>query len=292
MKNRRDRKKHTFRIGFHTSIANGISQSIERALSLRCSTMQIFSHNPRQWRQTSIPDEEVQRFKTLRKIHDINPVFIHASYLINLASLSSETLQKSIELLSYELRTADTLGAEYVVLHTGSSGGAPGYKARRRAARAIAKVMRVAPSGVLLLLENTAGERHDITSSVKTLAEVVDMSNVSGIGGICIDTCHAFSSGYDLRTSGGVEDLLTEVERCIGLDRLRLIHLNDSKRPLGSGIDRHEHIGRGCIGMSGFRSLLADRRILNIPMIMETPKASDRDDRRNLKRLLSILSES
>jgi endonuclease IV len=125
MKNRRDRRKHTFRVGFHTSIANGISRSIERAVSLRCTTMQIFSHNPRQWRQSSIPDEEVQRFKTLRKIHDINPVFIHASYLINLASLSSKTLQKSIELLSYELGTAGSLGVEYVILHTGSAGGAP-----------------------------------------------------------------------------------------------------------------------------------------------------------------------
>ncbi|TNF56494.1 hypothetical protein EP227_00680, partial [bacterium] len=129
MKHPRNRKKNTYRVGFHTSIANGISQSIERAVSLGCTTMQIFSHNPRQWRQSSIPDEEVQRFKILRKIHDINPVFIHASYLINLASLSRETLQKSIELLSYELRTADTLGIEYVVLHTGSAGGAPEQKA-------------------------------------------------------------------------------------------------------------------------------------------------------------------
>jgi deoxyribonuclease-4 len=141
----------------------------------------------------------------------------------------------------------------------------------------------------LLLLENTAGKRGDITSSVKTLAEIIDMCNTSTIGGICIDTCHAFSSGYDLTSRDGIEGLLSEVDQYIGIDQLRLIHLNDSKRPLGSGIDRHEHIGKGCIGIRGFRRLLSDRRILNTPMILETPKERDDDDRRNLRRVLRIL---
>ncbi|TNF56976.1 deoxyribonuclease IV, partial [bacterium] len=149
--------------------------------------------------------------------------------------------------------------------------------------------LRSAPSGVLLLLENTAGKRGDFTSSINALAEIIDICNTRSIGGICIDTCHAFSSGYDLTSREGIERLLSEVDQYIGIDRLRLIHLNDSKRPLGSGIDRHEHIGKGCIGIRGFRTLLSDRRILNIPMILETPKEHDGDDRKNLRRVLRIL---
>ncbi len=292
MKSHKKRKIIGFRLGVHTSIAGGISQSIERAVSLNCNTLQIFSHNPRQWRQSPISTGEAERFTILRQKNDINPVFIHASYLINLASLSDTIMSKSIELLSYELMNADTLGIEYVILHTGSASGENEKKARNRAVKAILKAVGAKQYKSCLLLENTAGERGDITSSIETLAEIIDMCHCDGIGGICIDTCHAFSSGYDLTLRDGIEKLISEINEYIGLDKLKLIHLNDSKRPLGAGIDRHEHIGKGCIGINGFKNILSDKRITNVPMILETPKKNEDDDKKNLKKIFEILSKN
>jgi deoxyribonuclease-4 len=281
---------HKPRVGVHTSIAGGISKSIERAAALKCSTMQIFSHNPRQWRQISISEEEVERFKILRGKYEINPVYIHASYLINLASLSVEILKKSIEFLAYEMRLADELGAEYVVLHTGSASGMNEREARTTAVKSILKAVDVSKFSASLVLENTAGERGDITSSISALAEIIDMCDCDCIAGICVDTCHAFSAGYDISNNEGTTKLLKEIKKYIGLDKLRLIHLNDSRRPLGSGVDRHEHIGEGFIGISGFKNFLSDKRISNVPMILETPKKTDADDKRNLKKVYNILS--
>jgi deoxyribonuclease-4 len=285
-------KIHRFRVGVHTSISGGISQSIERAVMLNATTLQIFSHNPRQWRKSMITRAEAERFAILRQKYDIKPVFIHASYLINLASLSDTVLRKSIELLSYELMNADTLGAEYVVLHTGSSKEEDKKKARKRTVRSILKAVGSAPSRASLLLENTAGERGDIASSVNALAEIIDTCSCERIAGVCIDTCHAFSSGYDLASRDGVEKLLSEIDDHIGLDKLKLIHLNDSKRPLGSGVDRHEHIGKGFIGLRGFKKILSDRRISKVPLILETPKKTESDDKNNLKKVWEILARN
>jgi deoxyribonuclease-4 len=279
-----------FRVGVHTSIAGGISRSVERAVSLRCSTMQIFSHNPRQWHKSPISTDEAERFAKLRERHDIRPVFVHASYLINLISHSESVTEQSIDLLSYELMNADILGAEYVVLHTGSARGKDEYKARRSAARAINRALRRDRYRASLILENTAGERGDITSSIKDLARIIDESGSDRIAGICLDTCHAFSAGYDLTSSSGLEHILTEIKAHIGLGGLKLIHLNDSKRPLGSGVDRHEHIGKGHIGTGGFENILSENRISRVPIILETPKKNDNDDKRNLKRVFDILS--
>jgi deoxyribonuclease-4 len=291
MINHPSKKALNFRIGVHTSITGGISKSIERAVSLGCGTMQIFSHNPRQWHKSQIPKHEIELFKTLRKKHDISPVFIHASYLINLASLSKEILDKSIELLSYEMMNADILGAEYVILHTGSASGQNEDKARKRAVRALVKAVGKDRYRSRLLLENTAGQRGDITSSVGTLAHIIDMGGCDSIGGICIDTCHAFSSGYDFSTKEAVEQFIAEVRKYTGINMLKLIHVNDSKKPLGSGIDRHEHIGKGYIGMKGFRNLFSDKRIAKVPMVLETPKESEDDDKRNLQKIRNILSK-
>ncbi|MBI5409073.1 MAG: deoxyribonuclease IV [Nitrospirae bacterium] len=281
---------HGFRLGVHTSIAGGISKSVERAVALNANTFQIFSHNPRQWRENRITEEDAERFSILRQKYDIRPAFIHASYLINLASPSDLILKKSIELLSYELTNADTLGAEYVVLHTGSVSGESGRTARSRAANAILKAVCKKRHSSSLLLENTAGEKGDITSSIRTLAEIMEMCSCESMAGICIDTCHAFSYGYDLTSSEGIERLLSEIDKYIGLDKLRLMHLNDSRRPLGSHIDRHEHIGKGFIGIKGFKKILSDKRILRVPLILETPKETEDDDKRNLKRVCEILN--
>lgn len=285
-------KVHRFRVGVHTSIGGGISQSIERAVLLNATTLQIFSHNPRQWRRSAITRGEAERFTILRQKYDMKPVFIHASYLINLASLSDTVLRKSVELLSYELMNADILGAEYVVLHTGSSKEEDKKAVRQRLVKAILKAVGSTPYRASLLLENTAGERGDIASSVRALAEIIDTCKSDRIAGICIDTCHAFSSGYDLSSREGVEKLISEIDEYIGFDKLKLIHLNDSKRPLGSGVDRHEHIGKGFIGLGGFKKILSDRRISKIPLILETPKETELDDKNNLKRVWGILSKN
>lgn len=277
------------RVGVHASIAGGISKAVDRAASLSCSTLQIFSHNPRQWRKSSINPEEANRFRLLRLKYDITPVFVHVSYLINLASLSSEILSKSIDLLSYELDNADSIEAEYVVLHTGSAGGQDCGEARARAAKALLKAVGPRQYRASVLLENTAGEKGDITSSITALAEIIDACKSDRIAGICIDTCHAFSSGYDLTSGEGVEKLVGEIKKYIGLDKLKLIHLNDSKKPLGSGVDRHEHIGKGFIGTKGLGNLILDRRVSKVPMVLETPKKDEDDDRRNLNKVFGIL---
>lgn len=252
--------------------------------------MQVFSHNPRQWARTVIPTDEAERFIELRKQYDITPVFIHTSYLINLAAKSNDILRKSIGLLSYELANADKLGVEYVVLHTGSASDLDETKARKCAADSILRTLEKADFKSKILLENTAGERGDITSLVESLAEIIHLCNGKGIGGICIDTCHAFSAGYDISMPEGVDILLGEIEHNVGIDNLKLIHLNDSKRPLGSGVDRHEHIGEGHIGIKGFKNLLSDTRTRSIPLILETPKKTVNDDRRNMRKILSLLA--
>jgi len=290
MVNKKISKKQGRRLGVHTSITGGVSKSIERAAELNCSTMQIFSHNPRQWRQGHVTDEEASRFKELRIEHDINPVFVHASYLINLASKSDGVLEKSIQLLSFELENADRIGADHVVLHTGSASGEDDRKARTRAVESLIKSVGDRQFNASLILENTAGEKGDITSSVQTLAEIMDRCHSENIAGICIDTCHAFSAGYDLRSQYGAEELIDEIAEHTGIDKLKLIHLNDSKKTLSSGVDRHEHIGKGFIGIDGFINLFSDKRISGVPIVLETPKKSENDERENLDIVLNILS--
>lgn len=284
-------KEQKIRLGVHTSIAGGVSRSIERAADLKCNTLQIFSHNPRQWKVSPIPGDEAERFASLRKELDIGPVFVHASYLINLASASKNVLDNSIQLLTNELELADTLGAEFLVLHTGSASGADPEKARALAAGSISKAMERRKFNTSLILENTAGQKGDITSSIKALAEIIERCGKEKIGGICVDTCHAFSAGYDIASAKGIEELISEIRREVGLDRLKLMHLNDSKKPLGSGVDRHEQIGEGFIGLAGFKKLLTDKRLFDVPMILETPKKTDDDDKRNLEKVLGILSK-
>jgi deoxyribonuclease-4 len=280
------------RVGVHTSIAGGVSRSIERAAQLGCNTIQIFSHSPRQWKKTRIPAAEVNQFAELRQKYEIRPVFVHASYLINLASLSSVVVKKSIDLLSYEMANADLIGAEYVVLHTGSASGEDENTARKKAAIALRKSIDKKKSKASIILENTSGQRGDITSSIHALADIIDLCSSDRIAGICIDTCHAFASGYDIKSREGLNKLIKEIKKYIGIDKLKLIHLNDSKKPLGSGVDRHEHIGRGSIGIDGFRNILSDRRITNVPIILETPKDDEHDDRKNLKTVFALLNKS
>jgi deoxyribonuclease-4 len=277
------------RLGVHTSIAGGIQLSLERAREIGCNTVQIFSHNPRTWSVTGIPEYSVNEFDKLRKAYDINPVFIHTSYLINLASTNNDVRGKSIKMLIQEMDIADMLNADYVILHTGSASGDAEYVGRKRAIEALRKSLKGEKWKSKLLLENTAGERGDISSDIKDLAEIIDRTDSSVIGGICIDTCHAFQAGYDISGEEGLSEIVREIRTYIGFDRVKLIHLNDSKRAYNSRVDRHEQIGRGSIGKDGLRRFLNHHAFKNVPLILETPKKSENDDVRNLNIVRGLL---
>jgi len=277
------------RLGVHTSIAGGLHLSLERAHALGCNTMQIFSHNPRGWALKKITDEEASRFKALRKQLNISPVSIHTSYLINMASGDMLLRKKSLEMLITEMERADTIGADYVVLHSGSASGDDESVSRNRAIKALNEVARMGRWKAGLLIENTAGERGDISSTVKDLADIISGVKPPLISGICFDTCHAFASGYHMRDKKDIERIADEMENYAGLDKVKLIHLNDSKGDMGSCIDRHEHIGLGKIGMKGLRCFVDYQAFRDIPLILETPKKSDTDDLLNLAKVRKMI---
>lgn len=277
------------RLGVHTSIAGGIHLSLERASDLSCSTVQIFSHNPRGWAIKAISDYEASLFKSIRAKFDISPVYIHASYLINIASRDDSLSRKSIELLITEMERADAIGADYVILHPGSASGDDEKQARRRAIEGLSEVSAMGNWSAGLLIENTAGERGDISSRIHDLAEITAGVTGNFISGVCIDTCHAFAAGYDISNNKGIAEIIKELREHIGIEKIKLMHLNDSKGLLGSGVDRHEHIGIGKIGFDGLRRFINHPQMRNIPLILETPRKTVDDDPENLKKVRRML---
>ncbi len=281
--------KNTRPIGVHTSIAGGISLSLERANELECTAMQIFSHNPRGWHVKPLTKTEIARFRKLREQLAILPV-IHTSYLINLSAKTNELLEKSIQLMKIEMDRAEALGIEYVVLHTGSASGVDPNMARAKAVDCLRILSGIGSwKTSKILLENTAGERGDITSSMKDLGTVMNELGNDLIGGICIDTCHAFAAGYNIASKTGIDKLVKEIDNYIGRDRIKLIHLNDSKGEAGSGRDRHENIGEGMIGSEGLSLFINHKAFRKLPLILETPKKHEYDDLRNLQRTRELL---
>ncbi len=274
----------------HTSIAGGLHQSLERARGLGCNTIQIFSHNPRGWQIKDRNPHEYEAFRKLRQECDISPVFIHSSYLINLASREADLRRKSVNMVAAEMDIADAMGAEYVVLHTGSASGEHPAAAREKAISCLREVSANGQWRSGILLENTAGERGDITSRIEEIGEILKAVPAGLISGVCIDTCHAFSAGYDMRTALAADFIAGEIEKHIGNNRVKLLHVNDSKGNLGSGVDRHEHIGRGNIGLGGLRNILIHPAFLDVPLILETPKKEDTDDKRNLSTIRRLIS--
>ncbi|MBI5849087.1 MAG: deoxyribonuclease IV [Nitrospirae bacterium] len=279
------------RIGVHISIAGGIDKGLERARDLGCSSVQMFSHNPRGWELAKRSPEEIMRFRELKQEFDLSPVVIHTSYLINLASSRTELFDKSVRMVIQELDIADEIDAEYVVLHTGSASGDLPAAARARAVEALKQVAGQGRWKAGLLLENTAGERGDITSHMADIAGIIEKVSSDLIAGLCLDTCHAFAAGYDIATEKGIEGLAQEIGKYMSKEHLRLIHLNDSKKPMGSGVDRHEHIGEGTIGRTGLRKFLLHPFFPNIPLILETPKKTEEDDPRNLTAVRMLLTQ-
>jgi len=279
------------RIGVHTSIAGGLHLSLEKARELGCNTIQIFSHNPRGWEIKSRGPEELSLFIEARRKFDISPVFIHTSYLINLASGNPSLAARSVDMVLQELEIADSVGAEYVVLHTGSASGEDPVIARKRAITCLKEIAGRGEWRGGLLLENTAGERGDITSNINEISEIMEKVPGRLISGICIDTCHAFSAGYDIGSDDGIQLLSDEIRKYIGREKIRLLHLNDAKGALGSSLDRHEHIGQGKIGIRGFKHFINHKVFSGIPIILETPKKSPDDDLKNLETVRKLIGK-
>ncbi|MFH2011295.1 MAG: deoxyribonuclease IV [Pseudomonadota bacterium] len=271
------------RIGVHVSISGKIFNSIDRAKALGCSAMQIFSHNPRGWKVPPLYDDDVKIFREKLKKSGINPLVVHTSYLINLASPDDGLYERSIESFKFDLERADRLGATFLVTHLGSSRDKDLQYGIKRVCDALNLVLKNDGNrDVKILLENTAGSGSTIGYNLHQIKEIIDAVNDGDSLGLCFDTCHGFASGYDFRDVRSLDTLVEEIGSVLGLDRLELIHLNDSKEDIGTGIDRHEHIGEGKIGIKGFKLLINHPLLRNIPMILETPKKSDKDDIRNL----------
>ncbi len=278
-------------LGVHTSIAGGISNSIDRIEDLGCDAMQIFARNPRSWSSRPIPKSEVDLFRAKRLKAGIWPVAIHTTYLINLCAPDTAVFDRSVALFKAELRTAEDLGADYLVTHLGSPFDMGTDFALKRIGSALKEAL---DSGLgkktMILLENTAGSGYGFGSDLKDVGRIMDNAALDGLDiGFCLDTCHAFAAGYPMTGPGEVALLLETVDREAGLKRLKLIHLNDSKGGLNSRLDRHQHIGEGEIGLAGFKALLASPGVRQVPMILETPKKSEKDDPRNIRIVRRIL---
>ncbi len=280
------------RLGFHVSIAGGFSLAPQRAFDLGCTTMQIFSRNPRSWAAKPLDPADVAGFKEARASLDIRPVFVHTNYLINLAAPGADLYERSIEQFAVDLKRADALGAEYLVTHLGSASGQPAAWMIGRVAEAVNRVLALRLPRPVILLENAAGEAGEVGSELEQLQVIISHLADSSRIGICYDTCHGFAAGYDMRSKKDVDALAVKIEKTVGLGRLRGIHLNDSLRELGSRVDRHWHIGEGRIGRAGFRALVNHPAFRDVSKIMETPKKSRDDDPRNMKVIRSLIRKT
>lgn len=270
------------RLGVHVPIAGGLEGAVAWAKQLSCTTMQIFSRSPRGGSTTHLPAEVLERFDAARRQADIDPLAIHGPYIINLASPEPSMWKRSVALYREEYSRALRLKARYLVTHVGSHKGAGESEGIARVAQAISEALDGQPASAMILLENTAGSGQGIGYQFEHLAAIRGGVRDPARVGVCLDTAHLFAAGYPIHTQGGLDDTVAAFERLIGLAQLQLIHLNDSKVPFGSKVDRHWHIGRGHIGREAFRRIVNHPALKDTPCILETPKSTAHEDARNL----------
>ena len=283
------------KLGAHMSIAGGVSYALARAASVKSNAVQVFTKNNRQWQGPPLAQADVLRWNEEKPLHQIGDAVSHASYLINLASPQDPLWEKSLAAHQDELERACAYGIPHVVQHPGSHTGSGTDAGIDRIARALDRIHAATPQcgETLTLLELMAGAGATIGSSFAELGRIRDLVDEPNRIGICLDTCHAFAAGYDLRTREGYEAMLEELDREMGLAALKCWHFNDSKGGLGSHLDRHVHIGEGEIGVEGFRFALNDQRWDGIPMLLETQKEDDlKEDLMNLQRLCSLVEDT
>jgi deoxyribonuclease-4 len=277
------------RFGYHVMVGKGLVRAARHAQEIGCECMQMFARNARGWRARQYPEEEVAAFREVLAERDIAPLVIHANYLANLASPNRELRERSRRAVADDQQRAARLGARFVVVHTGHPiHGGPAAGLRRLAA-SVRSLLRETPEGVELLLENSAGGEGHLGGTWEQFAQLLDALDGDRRLGLCFDTCHAHAAGYRLDRPRWVGRTLRSFAGTLGLDRLRLIHLNDSMLPAGSGRDRHEHIGQGTIGDAGFRALLRRRELQDRCAILETPIRHADDDERNLAHVRELV---
>ncbi len=284
----------TLMLGAHMSIAGGVSQAIDRAVSIGSNALQIFTKNNRQWQGPPIDEEDVARWHDQYAEQGLDYVVSHASYLINLATPKDPLWEKSMNAHKDELQRAHAYGVPHVVLHPGAHVSSGAEAGMARVSAALNRIHAATPecADTITCLELMAGQGTTVGRSFAQMRQIIEHVEDKGHVGVCVDTCHAFAAGYDLRDEAGYEAMMAEIAREIGLERVKVWHFNDSKGTLASHLDRHVHIGEGEIGAACFRLILNDPRWNGIAMLLETPKQDDlKDDVRNLAKLCSLVAD-
>jgi deoxyribonuclease IV len=282
------------RIGVHLGTAGGASNAVERAKEIGANTFQIFSSSPRMWRAPKVDPKQAERMRELRKKLDVGPLVIHTSYLVNVCSQSSEVREKSIGAFRGEVERALQFGAEYLVLHPGSWKGLTRDESLKLAADSIERAIDTLPwqgTGFHILIENTAGAEYSLGGSLEQVAELVVRLKQHAPVAVCLDTCHTHVAGYDLLTTEGYAETMSQIAATVTFDAVRVWHCNDAKAARGSKLDRHEHIGEGQIGLEPFRWLLNDPRFDHCAFIAETPVDEPGDEERNVQMLKRLLKK-
>ena len=260
--------------GAHMSAAGGLPRAVERAVVHGCDALQVFTKNAIQWRGRPLATGEVREFRARLRAARIRPVVSHASYLINLATADPVLRRQSMEAMADEIDRAEALGLRVVVLHPGCSTSGRPERGLELVADALVDLLRDRPRGrAMVLLEQTAGQGTALGATFEQLAAIIDRTRRDQRVGVCLDTCHLLAAGYDLTSDSGYQETFDRFARIVGFERLRVVHVNDSQRPLGSRVDRHAHIGQGYLGVESFRRLVNDPRLAGIPLVLETPKS-------------------
>lgn len=278
-------------LGSHVSVSGGVFTAYERAARIGCTSMQIFVKNANQWAAKPLSDDDIRAFRDAAAQSTVSPVVAHAAYLINLCAGNPDILKKSRAAYEDELRRCEALGIHALVFHPGSHGGTGEEGGIRSIAESLNGIHdRTKGFRVLTTLETTAGQGYAVGYRFEHLRSIIDLVKDQDRMAVCIDTCHLFAAGYPVQTPEGWETTMSEFESVIGLRRLAVIHVNDSKKPFGSRLDRHEHIGKGLIGNEGFRSLMNDSRLERVPKILETEKSEDmHEDVENMETLKKLI---
>jgi deoxyribonuclease-4 len=259
-------------LGAHVSISGAIHMSVDRAVELGCTTFQIFTRNPRGWTYTKLKKAEVDEFRRKSEAAGFSVAMAHMPYLPNIASPKKDIYEKSVRSLVAELERCGALGLELLVVHVGSHLGAGLEKGVEQVANAVNRAVEAVDNQVKVLLENMAGQRNSCGSRFEDIAEILSRVKNADRVGVCLDTCHLLAAGYDIRSEEAVDATISRFDKVVGLNRLWAVHLNDSKGALGSGLDRHEHIGMGNIGENGFKAFINHPAIRDKPMVIETPE--------------------
>jgi deoxyribonuclease IV len=285
----------TRRIGVHLGTAGGPSNAVLRAREIGANTLQIFSSSPRMWRAAVIDPAQAEQLRELRTMHNITPLVIHTSYLINICSQTDTVRENSIAGFRGEVERALSLGADYLVLHPGSWKGLSRHEGLNLAAESIERAIDGLPwqsTPFTILIENTAGSECSLGGSFDQVAELVMLLRTHAPVAVCLDTCHTHVAGYDFVSADGYEETMIQIEATVGFDAVRVWHCNDAKSDRGSKLDRHQHIGKGTIGKEPFRRLLNDPRFAHCAFIAETPVDDDGDERSNLRALQRLARRS